>query len=262
MITSPTNPKIKYVRALARRKTRQREGQFVIEGVRLIEEALRAGIIPALVFFTSDLKGTARGQALLADMEKHGVAPLLVSNALMKAMSDTQTPQGILAVVPFPQIALPPQPSLALIVDGIRDPGNLGTLLRTAQAAGVDAVLLAPGTVDPYNPKVVRGAMGAHFRLPIAARDWGTIAASISQTQVLLADAQGELTYDAVDWRLPSALIIGSEARGASSRARQLAESRVSIPMQGETESLNAAIAAAIILFEAARQRRWAGALP
>ncbi|MBC7251547.1 MAG: RNA methyltransferase, partial [Anaerolineae bacterium] len=246
MITSPTNPKIKYVRALARRRTRQREGQFVIEGVRLIEEAMRAGIIPALMNFTTDLEGTARGRTLLTAAEKHGVAPLLVSNALMKTMSDTQTPQGVLAVVPFPQLALPPHPSLALIVDGIRDPGNLGTLLRTAQAAGVDAVFLAPGTVDPYNPKVVRGAMGAHFRLPIAVRDWDTIATFISQRQVLLADAQGELVYDEVDWCLPSALIIGSEATGASSRARQLAEGRVSIPMQGETESLNAAIAAAV----------------
>jgi len=227
VITSPSNPKIQYVRALARRRTRQRERRFIAEGVRLLEEALRAGTVPALVFFTG-------------------------------SMSDTQTPQGILAVLPFPQIAPPPDPSLLLIVDGMRDPGNLGTLLRTAEAAGVQEVFLAPGTVDLYNPKVVRGAMGAHFRLPIRAQDWAEIADAASGMQVLLADVRGEQVYDSVDWRVPSALIVGGEAEGASVRARELAVTRVSIPMRGGTESLNAAVAAAIILFEAARQRRLA----
>lgn len=257
-ITSPANPKIQHMRSLARRRTRQREGQFVIEGVRLVEEALRAGIVPALVFCTESLASSDRGRTLLADSQGHGASPLLVSDAVMRAMSDTQTPQGILAVVPFPQLAPPPAPSLLLVVDGMRDPGNLGTLLRTAEAAGVEEVLLAPDTVDLYNPKVVRGAMGAHFRLPIRARDWAGIADAVSGVQVLLADARGERVYDKVDWRVPSALIVGGEAEGASMSARELATTTVSIPMQGVTESLNAAVASAIILFEAARQRRQA----
>ncbi len=258
VITSPSNPKIQYVRALARRRTRQRERRFIAEGVRLLEEALRAGTVPALVFFTGSVGTAARGRALLAELRERGVPTLRVSDAVMRAMSDTQTPQGILAVLPFPQIAPPPDPSLLLIVDGMRDPGNLGTLLRTAEAAGVQEVFLAPGTVDLYNPKVVRGAMGAHFRLPIRAQDWAEIADAASGMQVLLADVRGEQVYDGVDWRVPSALIVGGEAEGASVRARELAVTRVSIPMRGGTESLNAAVAAAIILFEAARQRRLA----
>lgn len=258
VITSPSNPKIQYVRALARRRTRQREQRFIAEGVRLLEEALRAGTVPALVFFTGRLGTAARGRVILARLRERGVPTLRVSDAVMRAMSDTQTPQGILAVLPFPQLAPPPDPSLLLIVDGMRDPGNLGTLLRTAEAAGVQEVFLAPGTVDLYNPKVVRGAMGTHFRLPVRTEDWAEIADAVSGMQVLLADARGEQIYDSVDWRIPSALIVGGEAEGASIRARELAVTRVSIPMRGGTESLNAAIAAAIILFEAARQRRLA----
>ncbi|MCR4408392.1 MAG: RNA methyltransferase [Anaerolineae bacterium] len=256
MITSPANPKIQYVRALARRRTRHQEKQFIIEGVRLVEEALRADIIPALSFFTEDLVATERGRNLLAELQKRGASPLPVSNAVMRTMSDAQTPQGILAVVPFPQPVPPPTLSLILVVDGIRDPGNLGTLLRTAEAAGVEEVLLAPGTVDLYNPKVVRGAMGAHFRLPIKAQDWAEIASITSGTQVFLADARGDREYDKVDWCAPSTLIVGGEAEGASASGRKLATIRVFIPMQGSTESLNVAVAAAVILFEAARQRR------
>lgn len=256
MITSPANPKVQYVRTLARRRIRQQEGRFIIEGVRLVEEALRADIIPALSFFTENLTTSERGRTLLADLQKRGASPWLVSEAVMRAMSDTQTSQGILAVVPFPQLEPSAQPSLFLIVDGVRDPGNLGTLLRTAEAAGVGKVLLAPGTVDLYNPKTVRGAMGAHFRLLIETQDWTEITNAISGTQVLLADVRGELEYDKVDWCAPSTLIVGGEAEGASASGRELATTRIFIPMQGGTESLNVAVAAAIILFEAARQRR------
>jgi TrmH family RNA methyltransferase len=261
VITSPANPRVQYVRALARRRARQRERRFAVEGIRLVEEVLRAGMMPALTFFTEGLDTAARGQTILAELQARGVSLLPVSDAVMRAMSDTQTPQGILAVVPFPQLMPPSNPSLLLIVDGMRDPGNLGTLLRTAEAAGVEEALLAPGTVDLYNPKVVRGAMGAHFRLPIRARDWARIADAVSTMQVLLADVRGEQAYDRVDWRVPSALIVGGEAEGASGRASELATIRVSIPMHGGTESLNAAVAAAIILFEVARQRRLASNL-
>jgi len=261
VITSPANPRVQYVRALARRRTRQRERRFIVEGVRLVEEALRAGTMPALAFFTEGLDTAARGRTILAELRVRRVLLLPVSDAVMRAMSDTQTPQGVLAVVPFPQLVPPSNPSLLLIVDGIRDPGNLGTLLRTAEAAGVEEVLLAPGTVDLYNPKVVRGAMGAHFRLPIRAQGWAEIADTVSAMQVFLADARGEQVYDKVDWRVPSALIVGGEAEGATSRARELATATMSIPMRGGTESLNAAVAAAIILFEATRQRRLASNL-
>jgi TrmH family RNA methyltransferase len=157
-------------------------------------------------------------------------------------------------VVPF--MHLNPRPGLFLILDAVRDPGNLGTILRSGEAAGVGQVLLAPGTVDLYNPKVVRGAMGAHFRLPVFSHDWPDISKQTSGRAVWLAHAAGDTTYDAVDWTQPSALIVGGEASGAGQEAAQIATGRVSIPMTGGAESLNAAMAATVILFEAARQRR------
>jgi TrmH family RNA methyltransferase len=264
MITSVANEKVKYVRSLYRRRARYRERHFVIEGIRLVEEALRAGIVPALVFYSAGVDDTPDGRELLVEMQKRGSPAFAVSEKVMKAMSDTVSPQGMLAVVPFVELAPPPvlsiaegpRPSLVLVVDQLRDPGNLGTILRSANAAGVEQVILAPKTVDPYNPKVVRGAMGAHFRLPIVALSWPEIAAALADVQILLADARAEQAYYEADWTQPSALIIGGEAQGASRQARELAATTITIPMHGSTESLNAAVAASIILFEAARQRQ------
>jgi RNA methyltransferase, TrmH family len=140
----------------------------------------------------------------------------------------------------------------------VRDPGNLGTILRSAEAAGAGQTLLAPGTVDLYNPKVVRGAMGAHFRLPVASLAWPAIAERFAGRAVWLADAAGDVAHDAVDWLAPSALIVGGEAAGAGEEAAGLATGRVRIPMDGGAESLNAAMAATVLLFEIARQRRQA----
>ncbi|MFN2244809.1 MAG: TrmH family RNA methyltransferase [Anaerolineae bacterium] len=253
MITSAQNERVKYVRSLARRRVRQREGRFVVEGTRLLDELVGAGIEPALVFCTAAWAESPAGQRLLPQIHTgEGIWP--VTDAVMAACADTQTPQGVLAVVPF--LSLSPRPGLLLILDAIRDPGNLGTILRSAESAGVGQVLLAPGTVDLYNPKVVRGAMGAHFRLPAFSHDWPEIARQAGGRAVWLADAAGETAYDAVDWTRPSALLVGAEASGAGEEAAQMATSRVSIPMIGGAESLNAAMATTVILFEAARQRR------
>ena len=254
MITSIQNERVKYVRSLARRRVRQREGRFVVEGTRLLDELVRAGIEPALVLYTEAWAETVAGQRLLALFSEAGEGIWPVNEAVMAACADTHTPQGVLAVVPF--LHLDPRPGLLLILDGIRDPGNLGTILRSAESAGVGQVLLAPGTVDLYNPKVVRGAMGAHLRLPVHSCDWTTLKERIEGRATWLADAAADTAYDAVDWTRPSALIVGGEASGAGPEAAQIATNRVSIPMAGGAESLNAAMAATIILFEAARQRR------
>jgi len=159
-----------------------------------------------------------------------------------------------LAVVPISE--KPPKEGILLIVDRLRDPGNLGTILRSAWAAGVGQVVTTKGTVDIYSPKVVRGAMGAHFHLSLAPdKRWEEIEPLLEERQVLLADARGQVTYHEVDWSRPSALIVGGEAEGASEEAKRLAQKRVYIPMPGGAESLNAAVAASIILFEAARQQ-------
>lgn len=183
---------------------------------------------------------------------------LMVSDQVMSAMSSTETPPGILAVVSAEPLPIPAHPSLILVLDTIANPGNLGTILRTAAAAGVDAVFLTPGSVDILNPKVVRGSMGALRRVPVRQLSWDDISQFCVANQTLLATAEGSSSYTDIDWLMPTILIIGNEAHGPSRRAKALAGGAVSIPMSRNTESLNAAIAAAILLFEAARQRRLA----
>lgn len=263
MITSSSNSKAKYVRKLQNQKSvRQQERRFVLEGVRLVEEVVRASRVPSFVFYTEALAEEGRGKALLATLRGLGAPCSLVSESVMESCSDTVTPQGILAVLPFPDL-IPPQPAtFVLIADRLRDPGNLGTLLRTALAAGVEQVLLAPGTVDYTNPKVVRSAMGAHLWLPISDADWHTITETVSGCTVWLAAAGGAKVYTEVDWTHPTAMIVGSEAHGAGDKARALADGRISIPIEPVVESLNAAVAGAVILFEVVRQRGLVGPNP
>ena len=225
----------------------------MIEGVRLVEEAIRAKAPVQLVLHTDDLD--PRGRAALDQLARLGAQIIPVAPRIMAAASDTKTPPGLLAIIPFPAFALPPS-SFVLVLDRLSDPGNLGTLLRTAAAAGVEAVFLMPGTVDAYSPKVVRAAMGAHFHLPITQLLWDELATRLTGLEVWLAEAREGERYDRVDWRGPCALVIGSEAEGSSAAARRFAPRRVHIPMPGQAESLNAAVAAGVLLFEAARQKK------
>lgn len=264
-VTSIANPKVKLVRALqSQRKARQRERRFVIEGVRLVEEAIRAGakaedlIRVDFVLFTAEAGENDRARAALEALTAAGATTVEVSREVMEYCSDTETPQSLLAVLPFPKPRGEPLPSLVLIVDRLSDPGNLGTILRTAQAAWVDRVYLSPGTVDAYNPKVVRSAMGAHFHLPIVSAPWPKIAEEASHWKLApwLATSRQGAEYDKVDWTRPAALIVGGEAEGASPEAEALAPHRVRIPMPGGGESLNAAVAAGVLMYEVLRQRR------
>lgn len=254
MLTSTKNPRIQRIRKLQNSaQTRRKEGLFVVEGVRLVEEVVMAGWQPELVLFTEDIND--RAQQTVARFQKLGAEDLAVAPHVMQAASDTQSPQGILAVVSIPEWKFPTDPTFLLIPDGIRDPGNLGTLLRTALAAGVEAVILPPGGTDAFSPKVVRAGMGAHFRLPILSMDWENIRLHLAGLSIFLADSEaGGLHYRA-GFETPLALIIGGEAVGAGSQATSLATSRIYIPMPGKTESLNAAIAGAILMFEVVRQR-------
>ena len=258
MITSVTNVKVKYVRRLqSDKRFRQREGAFVVEGTRWLQDVVAsAKVKPQMLFFTAAWRSTADNNHILQQLSGE---QQLVNEVVMTAMSDTETPQGVLAVLPQQPLPLPPAPSLLLILDGVSTPGNLGTILRTAAAAGADGVILAPGSVDVYNPKTVRGSMGAHLRLPIHSLDWAEITRVVSGTAVWAAVVNEGVDYTAVSWPAPSTLIIGSEAWGISKNSLQLATGRLTIPMAAQTESLNAAMAAGVILFEAARQRRASG---
>jgi TrmH family RNA methyltransferase len=256
MITSTKNPKIQWVRTLQAKAQARREARaFVVEGVRLVEEALVAGWDASLVLYAGDLN--PKGEALVEAFASRGAPVEAVSSHVLQAASETETPQGILAVISARELSLHESLDFLLIPDGIRDPGNLGTMLRTAAAAGVQAVLLPPGSADPFSPKVLRSGMGAHFRLPILALEWEALRSRLEESGVrvfLAAAGAGEPFYRA-DFRLPLALVIGGEAGGAGGQARQLADAYVHIPMPGGFESLNAAVAAGILIFEVLRQR-------
>ena len=250
-ITSTSNTKVKLVTGLqSRARTRRKHGLIVLEGVRLVRDAWLSGHVPEFVLYTPNTADD------LTDLiNAAGVDLYPVDETVMAHITETQTPQGIVAVYPAPQPTLPAAPARLLLLDAVRDPGNLGTIIRTAAGAGCDAVLLAPGCADPYNPKVLRSAMGAHFRIPVAELSWEHIH-TLNLPPCYLAAADADIPYDQTDWRNRWGLIIGSEAHGASQAAHDLAAATVQIPMARATESLNAAIAAAVILFEAARQRR------
>jgi TrmH family RNA methyltransferase len=250
LITSLQNERVKLAHALqTSAKARRKAARIALEGARLIADALANGYRPDFIlhdpdFYAADVNAPPDTVWLPAAPE------------VMRHVCATEQPQGALGIFPLPNRAFPTTLTRALILDGVRDPGNMGAILRAAAAAGVDGVLCSPDCVDLYNPKALRAGMGAHFRVPSAEKTWDTIRAACAGLAVYLADMDGEIAYDQVDWRTPHALIIGGEAHGGSAESYGLATARVSIPMAAHTESLNAGAAAAVLLFESARQRR------
>ena len=254
MIESEQNSKVRLARSLQRRRERERQGLLFLEGLRLVHDALDGGPPPHLLIYTA---AAPQQPEIQARIERHRDAAWQVSEGVLQHMADTVSPQGIAAIVPLPELAWPSDPTLLLVTDQIRDPGNLGTLLRTAAAAGVEGVLLTRGSVDPWSDKVLRAGMGAHFRLPLRSRQtWEEIERLTAGLTRFVAEAGVPRTYDEVEWQPPTALIVGGEAHGPSEHARRLATLPISIPMTNQVESLNAAMAGGIILFEARRQRR------
>ena len=237
---------------MGRAKERREAGLFVIEGVRLVEEAANRDWRFEAVLYDESL--SERGMSQVESLGSRGVNVEEVSEGLMKSLSDTESPQGILAILPIPNSPVSSSLNFVLIPDQIRDPGNLGTLLRTAAATGVDAVFLPPETTDAFAPKVVRAGMGAHFHLPIHSLTWDEIKEKAKGLQIHLADMDGTSCWE-TDLRQPIALIIGGEADGASEEAQNLASQKLSIPMAGQVESLNAGVAGSVLMFEVVRQR-------
>lgn len=253
MITSNQNPKIKFARSLfGRAKERRDAAAFVIEGVRLVEEAIKANWPIQFILYDDSL--SERGKAKIENLKSEGADVEEVSTDLMQDLSETEAPQGILAVLSFHQLPTPETLNFVLIPDQVRDPGNLGTLLRSAVATGVQAVIIPPNTTDVFAPKVLRSGMGAHFRLPIHSLTWNEIEKQINSLQVYIADMDGAPCWT-TNLREPLALIIGSEADGASESAQKLATGKLGIPMAKEVESLNAGVAGSVLMFEVVRQR-------
>ncbi len=260
MITSIDNVRIKAARKLQRHRQRHKLDALLLEGLRLVGDAFQSqGHLREVYFAPEMVEHNPAAQRLLAQLTAAKIDCVACSTAVFATLTETLVPQGIVAVTTLPHLPLPATVSLVLILDQVRDPGNAGTLLRAAEAAGVELVIFGPETVDPFNDKVVRAGMGAHFRLPVrVCADWTAITALLpSDLPFYLAQANAAVAYDAVDWQPAAALIVGGEAVGASDRAYQLAQP-IAIPMHSQVESLNAAIAGAVMLFEAARQRRHA----
>lgn len=255
-ITSPQNPRIKRLRKLQDRRHRRRLGATLVEGRRFVEEALAAGRTVRQAVYTEAFAASPAGAALLRALAAAGTELAEVPDRLLEAVATTETPQGIVAEVAVDEPApvgrawwgrvetahLP----LVLLLDGVQDPGNLGTLLRAAEGLGAAGAVLVPGTVDPYHPRAVRASAGACLRLPLAR------AAGL---QVWLAEAEGSTACWDVDWRQPVLLVVGNEGSGVSPEVAGHATGRVAIPLAGGIGSLNVAMAGTILLYEAARQR-------
>jgi TrmH family RNA methyltransferase len=246
------------VRNLQQRKGRKRRGLAVAEGVRLVEEAVAAGVAFRGVLASPALRASARGEALLVALADHAVPVAEITDRQLAALADSETPQGVLAVIEPPRFRLGdirPRPrSAVLVLDAVQDPGNVGTLLRTAFALGSPGAILLKGTADAANPKVLRAAMGATFRLPAAAATVDEFAGWVREHGVTVwgGDPEGVRAE-----RLPRpdrlAIVVGNEGAGLTPAVAALAHRRVAIGLARGAESLNVAVAAGILLYEVQR---------
>ena len=251
-IISRDNPTYKQLKKLAASaRERRKSGRILLDGVHLVEACLFAGKPLETLIVAESAMDNAEIARLLAAAAT--VAKIRLADALFAEISPLESPTGLLAVLEIPRLALPPSPSFGLLLEDLQDPGNLGSILRSAAAAGVEAAWLSAGCADAWSPRVLRAGMGAHFVLPIVERaDLTQIAASFCG-QRLAACLQGESLYQ-LDLNGPLAFMIGNEGAGLSPALIELADTRFTIPMPGSVESLNAAAAAAVCLFERVRQ--------
>jgi TrmH family RNA methyltransferase len=246
------------LRALRQRKSREAEGLFLAEGVRAVEDLATSPLPVRLAVAVSTLGDTPRGRVLLDLLATQGVAVHETGERELAALADTETPQGILAVAPIPSARLEDLPvdavpSVVLVLDAVQDPGNFGTLVRTAEALGAAGVVALPGTVDPWNPKSVRSAMGSSFRLPIVPAGWEELAPWLAEREfaTFAAAAGGDPLPDPRPAR--AALVLGNEGAGVSDETRARADRVVGIPLRGRAESLNVAAAGAVLMYELLR---------
>lgn len=252
MITSLSNSQIKNIQTLLKKsKERFSQGLFVAEGVRMTSEAAKLGIIEKVYM----------SESFSSKDIFEGIPQELVTDSVMAAVSDTVTSQGVLALVKIPERnaeTLLEEAKALIMLENLQDPGNLGTIIRTAEAAGMDAVVLSENSVDVYNPKVVRSTMGALFRVPIiyvpgftalvkklGEQGWNTIATHLS----------GKIDFTEADYSGKTAILVGNEGNGLTDETTEAAVTKVIIPMEGKVESLNAGIAAALMMYEIKRNR-------
>jgi len=252
-ITSASNPRIKRLIGLRDRRHRDRESVFLVEGVRELERATAAGHRPLEVYFDPDLYPRSPHRARLE---------VTVAGSALDRASYRGRSQGMIAVFPHFDVALDhlepgPEP-LVLLAEGVEKPGNLGALLRIADAVGADALITADPSIDPFSPNVVRASTGALFSVPLAVTDLGPAVEWLRRREVRIvaADPDSGLDLWSADLTGPRALLVGSEHKGLSAAARVAADSSVAIPMFGASDSLNVSVSMAVLAYEALRQRR------
>lgn len=257
MITSMNNPQVKWIQKLQKKgKARQGSRAFVVEGIKMFQEAPKDWVES---IYVSERFASEKASLL------EGMAYETLSDAVFAHASDTVTPQGILCIVKMPEYCLEDilgnagKPALLLATEGIQDPGNLGTIFRTAEGAGATGILMDRSTVDIFHPKTIRSTMGSIYRMPfVVASDLAGTVGVLKEKGIrfFAAHLKGDSFYDEPDYREPSAFFVGNEGNGLSDGLARLADVSIRIPMEGELESLNAAMAAGILLYEASRQRR------
>ncbi len=264
IISSRENKKIKFVRNLLEKGSfRKKNNCFVAEGIKLVLEALEFGNV-TLVMCAESLFDEISERLETELFQRKGAEFVVVSDSIFKSVSETIAPQGILAVAEMPCYNLTDREFLEeaykkdgkislLVLEDTSDPGNLGTIIRTAEAAGMTGVLMGKGTVDIFNPKTVRSTMGSVFRLPFSYTS--DLPSAIKELKGLgikfyATHLKGEKSYKKIEYQDKSAIIIGNEARGLSEKISDLADIYVKIPMKGNVESLNAAVAAALMMYE------------
>ncbi len=262
-IISAQNRLIRQAGSLKQKKYRDELGLFIAEGVRLIEDAARSDWEIVRVFCTEKSLAQKRVQTLVTRLEGKNIDVYAVKEAIFRKMSETETPQGVLAIIRqrlYEKEDVLGGIPLVIALDGVQDPGNVGTILRTAEAASCSGAILISGSADLYSGKVVRSTMGSIFRLPVLKctdqRDALAFAAARALTVVAVAFDETGRSYDAADFTRPLLLVFGSEAGGISEEILAGANEKIYLPMCGRVESLNVSSAAAVVLYEALRQRR------
>lgn len=255
-ITSPKNPLVRRFREAAQGDPPE---VMLVDGIKLVTEALDAKLPLLEAAITSRLFGSDAGKALRRRLEHDAPKLHEVSDALLERISGVSTPQGVSAIFRRPayQAAdLRGAKPLLVVAAGIKDPGNLGAMIRSAEAAGATGVLTTAGGADPFRDKALRGSAGSVFRLPtIGGQSEEQILAALTATQVVIAEADGPIEYWKCDFRIPTSIVLGNEGHGVPEALRARATTRVRIPMAATVESLNVAVATGVLLFEAKRQR-------
>jgi RNA methyltransferase, TrmH family len=260
-ISSTSNLKIKELLDILKSKNRGKDTRFLIEGEHLIQMGINAGIFFEEVFFTESFR-MKEGQNILKQLSIRAAKNFEITDHVLRKISDTETPQGILAVVSHSRLLLEelqlPEKPLVVLADGISEPGNLGAIIRTADAAGAHAIAILPGTCDPYNQKTIRATAGSLFNIPIVQSGLDELLNWLNSHEISLAvtaAGDGTAVFKA-DLDRAVAVAFGNEASGVRNELTTKADVSLRIPIYGKAESLNVAAAAAVILYEAARQRR------